>query len=76
MGVTANRYTEEYLHLRRLADIGYLYEFMRLGTELTPFNTLGRIAGVHYVTMHLARQLSALRVPVDPCPGFGSCRRT
>ena len=33
--VTANEYTEEYLHLRRLADIGYLYEFMRLGTELT-----------------------------------------
>lgn len=63
--VTANEYTEEYLHLRRLADIGYLYEFMRLGTELTPFNTLGHIAGVHYVAMHLARQLSALRVPVD-----------
>lgn len=63
--VTANGYTEEYLHLRKLADMGYLYEFMRLGVELTPFNTLGHIAGVHYVAMHLARQLSALKVPVD-----------
>lgn len=63
--VTANGYTEEYLQLRRLADIGYLYEFMRLGTELTPFNTLGHIAGVHYVAMHLAYQLADLRIPVD-----------
>lgn len=43
----------------------YIYEFMRLGTELTPFNTLGHIAGVHYVAMHAARQLAALRVPLD-----------
>ncbi len=55
----------EYAQLLRMAGKHYIYEFMRLGTELTPFNTLGHIAGVHYVAMHAARQLAALRVPLD-----------
>ncbi len=63
--VKANGYTEEYLNMKRLADTGYLYETMRIGTEITPYNTLGHIAGVHYVAMYLARQLAALKVPVD-----------
>lgn len=63
--ITKYGYTDEYLQLIRLADLGYLYEFMRLGAELTPFNTLGHIAGVHYVAMHLARQLAFLKIPVD-----------
>ena len=55
----------EYRQLLRMASRHYVYEFMRLGVELTPFNTLGHIAGVHYVAMHAARQLAALQVPVD-----------
>ena len=61
----AGEYEEEYLKLLELSDTRYLYEFMRLGVDLTPFNTLGHIAGVHYVAMHAARQLSSLRIPVD-----------
>ena len=57
--------SKEYLLLLRLADRHYVYEFMRLGIELTPFNTLGHIAGVHYTAMHAARQLYALKVPLD-----------
>ncbi len=55
----------EYRQLLRTASRHYIYEFMRLGVELTPFNTLGHIAGVHYVAMHAARQLATLQVPVD-----------
>lgn len=55
----------EYLRLREIIARNYIYEFMRLGTELTAFNTLGHIGGVHYVAMHAARQLEALNVPVD-----------
>ena len=61
----AGEYEEEYLKLLELSDTRYLYEFMRLGVDLTPFNTLGHIAGVHYVAMHAARQLSSLKIPVD-----------
>ena len=63
--VSESGFTEEYLQLLKLSDAGYLYEFMRLGTELTPFNTLGHIAGVHYVAMTLAYQLHDFNVPVD-----------
>lgn len=55
----------EYSMLLHMADKHFVYEFMRLGIELTPFNTLGHIAGVHYVAMHAARQLAALHVPLD-----------
>ena len=58
-------YNKEYKKFDRLARTQYIYEFMRIGVEITPFNTLGHIAGVHYVAMHVARQLSALRIPVD-----------
>lgn len=63
--VKAKKYNREYLRLREIAAKNFIYEFMRIGVELTPFNTLGHIAGVHYVAMHAARQLEALKVPVD-----------
>lgn len=63
--ITQKGYNQEYLKLLRLADRKHLYEFMRLGTEVRPYNTLGHIAGVHYVAMYAARQLEALKVPID-----------
>ncbi|MBQ1959562.1 MAG: hypothetical protein II354_03945, partial [Firmicutes bacterium] len=47
-------YNQEYLRFTRLLRQHYVYEFMRIGTEITPFNTLGHLAGVHYVSMHAA----------------------
>ena len=38
---------------------------MRIAAEITPFDTLGHVAGVHYVAMHVARQLKMLGKPVD-----------
>ncbi|MCD8125359.1 MAG: hypothetical protein LUE23_10110 [Lachnospiraceae bacterium] len=43
----------------------YFLEFMRIGAEITPFNTNGHIAGVHFVSTHMARQMKACGVPVD-----------
>jgi len=58
-------YHKEYRRFDRMARNQCIYEFMRIGIEITPWNTLGHIAGVHYVAMHVARQLAALKVPVD-----------
>lgn len=63
--VAEGGYTSEYKKFEKLFKEYHIYEFMRIGTEITPFNTLGHIAGVHYVAMHVARQLAALKVPVD-----------
>lgn len=63
--IIQNGDNQEYLRFIRLSRMHYIYEFMRIGIEITPFNTLGHIAGVHYVAMHAAYQLRDLKVPVD-----------
>ncbi len=63
--IVQSGYNEEYIDLIRFSEQNYIYEFMRIGIEITPFNTLGHIAGVHYVAMHAAYQLADLKVPVD-----------
>lgn len=63
--VRKEQYTREYPRFRTLVRDRYLYEFMRLGTEVTPFNTLGHIGGVTYVALFMARQLHRRQVPVD-----------
>ena len=45
---------QEYRIFREFCRKNYLVEFMRLGTEVTPFNTLGHIAGVHHIAMSMA----------------------
>ncbi|MCI9596250.1 MAG: hypothetical protein HFE75_02925 [Firmicutes bacterium] len=56
---------EEYLSFKAYWDQHYLVEFMRIGKEITPFNTVGHICGVHHVALHVARQLAAAGAPVD-----------
>lgn len=58
-------YTKEYIQLRQMAESCYIYEAMRLGVDILPFDTLGHIAGVHYVAMYAARQLQVAQIPVD-----------
>lgn len=43
----------------------YIYEMMRLNSEVTPFRTLEHIAGVHYVAMTVARGLCQAGAPID-----------
>ena len=56
---------EEYARFMKLSRDHYLYEFLVIGKALKSFDTLGHIAGVHYVAMHMARQLRVNDVPVD-----------
>ena len=58
-------YTREYIKMHRLVRNRYIYEFMRIGVDITPFNTLGHIGGVHYVAMYVAKQLRHAGVPLD-----------
>lgn len=63
--VIRHGYTHEYLIMKRIFADEYMYEFMRIGKDISPFNTLGHIAGVHYTAVYMARQLAEAGVPVD-----------
>ena len=63
--ITDNGFMREYLKMKKLVDEFFVYEFMRIGAEITPFNTLGHISGVHYTAMYVARQLHRSGIPVD-----------
>ncbi len=56
---------DEYARFIRLSLKYNVYELMRIGAEITQFNTLGHIAGVHFVAMRMAFQLKKAGVPVD-----------
>ncbi len=43
----------------------YIYELMKLSSELFPYTTLEHITGVHYLAMFIARQVKAAGIPVD-----------
>lgn len=55
----------EYRRFRDYWDKHYLLEFMRIGKEITPYNTLGHICGVHFIALHVAKQLVQVGAPVD-----------
>ena len=55
----------EYKRFRKCFGKKGVYAFMCLSRVCTPYNTLGHIAGVHHVSMYMARQLAAKGVPVD-----------
>ncbi|MBQ6621318.1 MAG: hypothetical protein IJH75_00595 [Mogibacterium sp.] len=63
--ITEKGFLREYLRMRRLIRQHHVYEFMRIGIDITPFNTLGHVSGVHYVAMYVAKQLYQAGVPVD-----------
>ena len=55
----------EYQIFLDLMEEQYMLEFYRISAEITPFDSLGHVAGVHYVAMHVAKQLKELGKPVD-----------
>lgn len=63
--ISAGHFNPEYIKMRKMIRHKYVYEFMRIGTDITPFNTLGHISGVHYVAMYMAYQLHQVGFPVD-----------
>lgn len=48
---------EEYINFLDKFDKNYIYELMMLDFEVNGFNSLNHVAAVHYVAMHVARQL-------------------
>ena len=56
---------KEYTRMVTLFENEYFYAFMRLSRVVTPFNTLGHIAGVHHVAMFMARQLIHTDTQID-----------
>lgn len=63
--IQSEGFIPEYIKMHKLIKSKYIYEFMRIGIDTTPFNTLGHVAGVHYVAMYAARQLYKVGIPVD-----------
>ncbi|WP_085832935.1 cytidyltransferase-related domain protein [Clostridium merdae] len=56
---------KEYRRLMNAWQEEFLYELMRIGVEVTPYQTLSHIAGVHYIAMIAARGLKEAGVEVD-----------
>lgn len=55
----------EYRRLLRWWREEYIYELMRLGREITPYQTLSHIAGVHHIAMTAAQGLLEAGEEVD-----------
>ncbi len=60
-----SQHSEEYRRFKKHWKNQYVYEMMRIGKEETDFDSLGHIAGVHAVSMHVARQMKQAGVPID-----------
>ena len=56
---------KEYEKLRAFWSDSYIFEFMRINREITPFNTIGHIGGVHYVAAFVGNQLKNTDIPID-----------
>ncbi len=56
---------EEYMIFIDKFDKNYIYELMMLDAEVNGYNTLKHVAAVHYVAMHIARQLKKVGITVN-----------
>lgn len=56
---------EEYRTFKSFWQRAYIFEFMRLSREITPYNTIGHIGKVHHVALYIAKQLVNTDIPVD-----------
>ncbi len=63
--VAGSPYEEDYRRFMECVKAEYIYELMRIGREIMPFDLLAHVAGVHMVAMHAARQMAAAGEPVD-----------
>jgi len=56
---------EEYKRFTEAFSNEYIYEMMKLSSEVMGYNTLDHICGVHYLALFIGRQLKKLGLPVD-----------
>ncbi|MBD8047205.1 cytidyltransferase [Clostridium faecium] len=57
--------SDEYLKFVKAFNDSYIYEMMKINGEITGFNTLEHISGVHYLAMYIARQIKNQGIKVD-----------
>ena len=55
----------EYTRFKEFWRSSYIFEFMRIYSEITPFNISDHISGVHYIAMYIGSQLADKGLPVD-----------
>lgn len=56
---------DEYKNLKNFWMDNYIFEFMRLNREISCYNTIGHIGGVHYVAVYMGRQFKDTDIPID-----------
>lgn len=56
---------EEYRKFTEAFNNDYIYELMKLSSEVYNFNTLDHICGVHFLSMFIAKQVKELGIPID-----------
>jgi nicotinic acid mononucleotide adenylyltransferase len=56
---------DEYVNFLDKFDKNFIYELMMLDAEVNGYNTLKHVAAVHYVAMHVARQLRKVGTNVN-----------
>ncbi len=56
---------EEYRRFRKYFREDYVYEMLRLNEEVTEYRTLAHLAGVHHLSMFIARHLYEAGTPID-----------
>ena len=57
--------SDEYLKFVKAFNDSYIYEMMKINGEITGFNTLEHISGVHYLAMYIERQIKNQGIKVD-----------
>ena len=55
----------EYINFLEVYDENYVYELMMLDAEVNGYNTLKHVTAVHFVAMHVARQLKKVGVVLN-----------
>nr|WP_312577190.1 cytidyltransferase [Sedimentibacter sp.] len=55
----------EYIRFLEIFNKNYVYEMMKMDKEINGYNTLEHTAAVHYVAMHVGRQLDKAGIPVS-----------
>lgn len=58
-------YSSEYMIFKKAFNQNFVYEMMKLHQELTNHNTLEHICGVHYLALHIGKQLQNKKLPID-----------
>lgn len=58
-------YSSEYMIFKKAFNQNFVYEMMKLHQELTNHNTLEHICGVHYLALHIGKQLLNKKLPID-----------